>query len=36
MTSGETAFLAMAIVAFIVFALVLGWVSMSEKHGKRQ
>lgn len=36
MTAGETAFLAMAIGAFIIFALVLAWVSTSEKRGKRQ
>lgn len=36
MSGGETAFLAMAITAFIVFALVLGWVSVSEKRNKRR
>jgi hypothetical protein len=35
MTGGETAYLAMAISAVVIFALVLGWVSLSEKRGKR-
>lgn len=36
MTSGETAYLAMAVTAFIAFAVVLGWVSFTESRAKKR
>ena len=36
MTSGETVFLAMAVAAFVAFALVLGWVSFTERRASKR